>query len=145
MQTSIQTVLNLKAKSVGTVDKQTLNNYRQYHLPGCSNLMAVKKNVVFISNSNSIKHELAKSLGAIMIHRFGDLKFNKEILESLNNIEAEVIKMGWIKSEKDFITEACPCSNSKRRIDLVDLKTNTHYEFETSKKILKEGSVTIYI
>ena len=119
--------------------------WRQYHLPGCSNIHRVKRNVIFISNSTSIRHEMAKTLGALMVHKFGDLKFNDKILKAFNTIEEEVNKMGFVKSRNEIITEAVPTNRKGRRVDLVCLNTGIEYEFETSRKILKEGSFTTYI
>ena len=97
-------------------------NWYDYHLPGCGNLKRVKKNVVFISAANSLKHELAK---------------------------AEVC---WLikKARHEFITEAE--RNRKRgearvKVDIVDLDTREEIEIETNKsrakQLIKEGKATV--
>ena len=133
-------------KSVKILREQKKNNnWFKYHIPGCSNIHRIKKNVIFISDTNTIRHELAKSLGAIMLSRFGDIKFNARMIAYLTIIDEEIKLMNFAKNPTDFLTEAVPNSDSSRRIDLVSLKDCTHYEFETNHKIKKDGAVTIYL
>ena len=47
------------------------------------------------------------------------------------------------KSNEPFITEAQ--LDKSRRIDLVRLRDNQHFEFETNHTIKKEGAFTFYI
>lgn len=105
-----------------------------------------KKNAVLINSKDTIKHELSKSIGAIMIHKYGDVKFDNNLIEKINIISeyiSEILFSKWDENHTDFITEAWP--NTERRVDLVNLRTNDHIEFETNKKIKKDDAVTIYI
>jgi len=125
------------------------NNYRKYHIKGQSNVHSVKKNVIFLNAHNTIKHELAKSLGAIMLHRFGDVKFSDDIKLALEWIQSEVCKFHFEKNRTDFLTEASPNDEPDRVVDLVNLNEPipeyARFEFETNLKILKKNTVTIYI
>jgi hypothetical protein len=122
-----------------------LKNYRQYSPTAKNRLMNCKKNAIFPHNSNSIRHELAKCLGAIMIHRWGDVQFDtilKGKIKELSNY-VEMLFNGWPENHCSFLTEAW--RDEKRRIDLVNLATDDCLEFETSPIIKKPGSVTIYV
>lgn len=130
---------------MNTKDKKKMRkNWYKYHIPGMSGIHRLKKNAIFVSNANTINHELAKCLGAIMVNRFGDLKFTPKIKKCLYEIDKEVRKLGFVKSPSDFVTEAEPNSEN-RRVDLVELKNNTRYEFETKKRERKENCITIYL
>jgi hypothetical protein len=128
-----------------TLNKEINKNYRSYHIPGQANHQSVKKNVIFISRANSIKHELSKCLGSIMIHKFGDVKFNRTILEAIKTIEYEIKQFNMPENPCDFITEACPNDRKDRRIDLVNIHHKDEFEFETDHTIKKEGAITIKI
>ena len=120
-------------------------NYHHYHVPSMSNIHSLKKDAIFVSDANSISHELAKCLGAIMVKRFSDLKFNPEIVRALGVISDEVAKFGFEKNHGSFLTEASPNESPNRRVDLVSLTDNQRYEFETDKTINKSNCCTIYI
>lgn len=96
-------------------------NYNKYHIPGMTNIHRIKRNAVFISTANSLKHELKKL----------------EICYELK------------KAGKEFITEAEKNSRkgeAKRRVDIVDLVTGDIIEVETNKRIKKkDATFTIYI
>ena len=125
--------------------KKILNNWRHYFTPGCPRTHRLKKNAIFLSKHSKIRHQLAKCLGSIMVKKFGDVKFNDAIIEYLILIEKEVENIGLIDSPSEFITEAVPCEDKTRRVDLVELKNNVRFEFECDHKVRKENSVTIYI
>lgn len=120
-------------------------------MPNKGNHCTIKKNVISVSSGDipSIRHELAKSLGAIMLRRYSDVKFNPMIVAALKAIEREIKDMGFVKSPASYITEACPNENKERRVDLVNIDTDTRYEFETSLKVKKVDDghlvITIYI
>jgi len=87
-------------------------NWFKYHIPGCGNLMRVKRNAIFISAANSKEHEMKKC----------------EICYELKKIKHE------------FITEAE--RNRKRnearvKVDIVDLTTGEEIEIETTKSRAK--------
>jgi len=99
------------------------DNYNKYHPPGGSNFQTLKRNAIFISAANSLKHEMKKL----------------EICYELKSIGIP------------FLTEAE--KNKKkgdtiRRVDIVNLVTGEEIEIETNHKINKfknkEGT-TIYI
>ena len=123
-------------------------NRRKYRTPTGSETERRTRNAVFISTHNTITHELSKSLGSYMIKKWGDIKFDKNIVKLLwkinDHVEKELMK-GWKKESHDFITEAVPIDNKERTIDLVDLKNNTGFEFEVNKKIIKKDYIRIDI
>ena len=90
--------------------KRELGNYRNYHIPGCSNINTVKVNAIFISAANSFEHEMKKCAVCY------DLKSNGG----------------------NFITEAQRNKNDEkgsiRRVDVVDLTTGLEIEIETDVK-----------
>lgn len=122
-------------------------NRNLYKIPGGANYQLRTKNAIHISPACSIKHEIAKCLGAYMIRKWGDVKFNQDILNALEvlDLAANAQMYDWPKIKGSFITEAVIKKQPDRRVDLVVLDDNTHIEFETSKKIKKEGAVTIYL
>ncbi len=129
------------------IKKAIIENRKKYRIQGGQNYQLRSLNAIYISPSNSVKHELAKALGAYMIRKYGDIKFTDYIIESLDQIELDV-KMameGFAKEKDSFITEAVIKSQPDRRVDLVRLSDNTRFEFECSKKIKKEDCVTIYL
>lgn len=122
-------------------------NRRLYLSPAKSKTILRPKNAVFISSANSLRHELAKTIGSYMLRKYGDIKLSVWLVHLLKEIELETETMMSefpIQSE-DFITEAVPIQDKKRRIDLVRLRDNQWYEFETDKKIKKKYSYTFYI
>ena len=125
--------------------KVSYKNYNKYHKPGGANYQTVPKNAICISNANSAKHEIAKAVGAYMLHKFGDILFNDKIHAALEVIDEEVRNCEMVEQSTDFITEAVPNNEGGRRVDLVDLKSNTRFEFETDHKIEKDNAITIYI
>lgn len=70
--------------------KKVTKNYNSYHIPGTTEIQRVKRSVVFLNRGNKVSHELAKSLGAIMLSKYGDLKFNKKIKKAIKKIEEEL-------------------------------------------------------
>jgi len=123
------------------------NYITEYHTPGCSKIIKRAKNAVFFNNNNSMRHELAKAVGALMLGRYGDIKFSPALKKQLR-IFANAISFemsGFKKNKANFITEAVPNKEKNRRIDLVNIDNNIRYEFETNKKIKKDNCVTIYI
>ena len=128
------------------MDLKERRHWHQYHIQGCSNINTLKVNAVFLNNHSTVLHELSKCLGAIMVRRFSDLKFNPKIIEALRLIDSEVSKLNLVKSEGNFITEACPNENKNRRVDLVELRNNVRFEFETNpKNVKKDDVVTILL
>jgi len=133
--------------------KETKENVKRhwllYHIPSMSNIHRIKRDAIFVSNINTFKHELAKSLGAIMIKRFGDVKFNDKIIEAISLIDKEIATFGFTKNPSSFLTEAernLRKGEPRRRVDLINLVTGDELEFETNHKILKkEGAITILI
>ncbi len=98
-------------------EQRIAENWRKYHVPGQKHDL-LKKNAVFISTANSLKHELKK-------------------LE----ICYELKKLGSV-----FITEAEKRnSKPKRRVDIVDLSSGSEIEIETNHKIRKPKAISIYI
>ncbi len=119
-------------------------NRRKYLTPGTISLLR-PKNAVFLSTANSIKHELSKTIGALMLQRYGDIKFDEELVDAISHV-SEMIEdkmKEFPKSNEPFITEAQ--LDKSRRIDLVRLRDNQHFEFETNHTIKKEGAFTFYI
>ena len=123
------------------MDKKERKNYHSYHIQGCSQIHTVKSNVIFLNNHNTVLHELGKCLGAIMVHKFGDLKFSPETVGALRVINEEVGKLNLVKCESNFITEAVPNEDKSRRVDLVGLRDNVRFEFETDAKNIKKDNV----
>lgn len=121
--------------------------FRKFHTPGMPNHYPRKKNAIFISSGNTVCHELAKCLGAIMLHKHGDLKFNDKIILLLREIDTAVKDLDLAKQRTDFITEAVPNSQKDRRVDLVSLSDGTRYEFESVHTICKKdpGELVITI
>ena len=116
---------------------------KHYHVPSMPNYAHRKRNAVFYGSA-SIKHELAKALGCIMIRNWSDIKFTPRIVELITQLESvvEFTMKDFIKSSGEFITEAVPNERPDRRVDVVCLDTDARYEFETDKKINKGGDVT---
>jgi len=106
----------------------------------------VKRNAIFLSKANSVKHELSKCIGSIMLNRWGDLKFSEHIVKNVNYL-ANIIELnmsGFPNRKAEFITEAC--SNEEDRIiDLIRLEDNQRFEFETDNSVKKKNCITIYL
>jgi len=129
-------------------DKMTSEKIRRlYKIPSGANYQHRSKNAIYISPSNSIRHEMAKALGAYQLRKYGDVFFNEKITETLKKLEelSKIAVKDCQTETTDFITEAVPKKEPERRVDLVSLKDNTRYEFETNKKTVKEGAITINI
>lgn len=118
-----------------------------YRIPGGANYQLRSKNAIYISPGNSIKHELAKCIGAYMIRKWSDIKITDSVLRLLDALSSEIdFTMRYFDKDKsDFITEAVPKGDPKRRVDLVRLDDNTRYEFESSKRVKKDNCITIYL
>ncbi len=100
--------------------KRVRDNYLKYHVPGLSNIHRIKKNCIFISTANSLKHELKKL----------------EVCYELKTLGCE------------FLTEAeknLKKGEPKRRVDVVNLSNGEEIEIETKHSVKKEGATTIYI
>lgn len=123
------------------------NNRKKYRIPSGANYQLRSKNAIYISPSNSVKHELAKALGGYMLRKWGDIKFSARLVKALEEVEKASLEVmiGFVKEKTDFITEAVPKKEPERRIDLVKLDDDTRFEWESNKKIKKENSITIYI
>ena len=124
------------------------NNRKLYKILSCANHQLRSKNAIYISPSNSIKHELAKTIGGYLLRKWGDIPFyNPELLNLLYKIEVCVndLMKGFPKDKSDFITEAVPINEPLRRVDLVRLSDDQRFEFETDKKVKKENCCTIYL
>lgn len=131
-----------------SMDKIIIEKNRgKYMCPGGAVYTKRALNAVFISSTNTVRHELAKSLGAYMLRKWGEVKFTPEIVVLLKDLErvTKDVMADFVVEPKAFITEAVPKWDKDRRVDLVCLDTLQHFEFETSKKICKEGAFTFYI
>jgi hypothetical protein len=125
-----------------------LINNRKYHVQGCSLNNRPKINAVTFSNNETIRHVLGKTLAAYLIHKYGDIKIEEEVMLLIRRIDSlveEDLMKDFVRDPHEFITEAVPNDNPKRRIDIVDLNTDTHIEIETDHSIKKEGAITIKI
>ena len=122
-------------------------NRNLYKIPGGNNYQLRSKDAVYFASNETIKHAMAKALAGIMIKKWGDVKFTQPILTALK-VLSEITNdefREWPKAKGHFITEAVIKKQPDRRVDLVNLETNDLIEFETNKKIKKEGAVTIYL
>jgi len=132
-------------KKLTELEKQ---NWYKYHKNGGTNLTRCPLNVIHIGNE-SIKHELSKCLAGITLRKYGEIYFDKMVIDLITQIENIIEYQKYMKNPVNFITEAVPNNNKKRRVDLVRLDTGEKIEFETNKKIdkgFKEiGVKTIYI
>jgi hypothetical protein len=81
-----------------------MENYRKYHIPGCSNYYRRPKNAIYINPANSLKHEIGK------LTKCYELR----------------------KIKHEFITEAVENATGLRR-DIVDMDDGEKYEIETDK------------
>ncbi len=121
--------------------------FRSYSRTAGDSLTGCVKNAVLIHGSNSVRHEISKCLGAIMVSRYGDVKFDKNLVDKVKLMSEYIETLlfrNWEVSPTSFITEAW--SGPKRRVDLVNLSTGDEIEFECNKKIEpKDGATTIFI
>lgn len=127
--------------------KEVHENWHKYHVKGMPYHHRVKKNAIFISSHNTIKHELSKCVGGIMLNKYGDVDFNKDLLVGLESF-ANLIELSmkdYPKSKSNFITEAASDENPERIIDLVNLNNGEQIEFEINKNILKKDCRSIYL
>lgn len=131
-------------------------NRKKYTIPSGANYQLRSKNAIYISHTNSIRHELAKCIGAYQLRKWGEVNLTEEIVKKIKELEKETKETmkEFPRQSSDFITEAVPKLRTRkekgildknRRIDLVDLRNNDWIEFETNKKIKKEHSITFYI
>ena len=132
------------------MNKQTLTsetNRRKYLSNTKSETQIRPKNAVFLSSHNTLRHELAKTVGAYMLRKWGDINLNPELVRKIKELEDTINKVmqPFPKQPVDFITECCPRDNLNRRIDLVRLSDCQHFEFETRKEIKKDNCFTFYI
>lgn len=139
------------------LSKEAKENYKHYHRSGNSSFMKIPLNVILINSGSTVKHEMSKCLGGIMINKWGEIKITPRIVELLNELQKETLEVmkDFEKKGRDFITEAVANSerynddkgvSRERRVDLVELDRNIRYEFETNhneKKPDKAGIVTI--
>lgn len=120
----------------------------KYHKQGCTKNSPCVKNAVFFGRNETFNHALAKSIGALMLLKYGDLKFNQIIINNLNvlceSIDVFVKSMPFQK--EDFITEAVPNNVKNRRIDLVRLRDDVWYEFvKTNLPNIEDEKNTVVI
>lgn len=132
------------------VELKRLQTERTYHIPGMPNYAHRKRNSIFFGNE-SIKHVLAKAIGAYMLRKYGDVKFTGRTIELLDDLSngINVDMKDFVEEGAEYVTEVVPNDDNSRRVDLVCLDTGARYEFETNHKVLKdkgnEGTTTIYI
>ena len=88
--------------------KEVIKNYHKYHIPGCAHHKTLKKNAIFISTTNTIKHELAKCIGGIMLKRWGDISFSETVKGLINLLDKQIAKefQEWPEEGSDFLTES---------------------------------------
>ena len=132
------------------------NNRKKYTIPSGSAFQLRSRNAIYLSPTNTVKHELSKMIGGYMIRKWGEIKFDKELIDMIDVIDVYIKELmkDFTKNKGSFITEAVPklktlkekgVTDKNRRIDLVHLDTNDWWEWETNKKVKKEKSFTIYI
>lgn len=51
-------------------------NYTAYSPTAKNRLLNCKKNVIHIGSNELVRHELSKCVGAIMVHKYGDVKWS---------------------------------------------------------------------
>ena len=94
-----------------------LENLRRYHKRGCSNFTRCGVDNIYLDLSTDKKHKL-------------------KVLEVCKE---------FIEKDIHFITEAVPNKSPKRRIDIVNLKTNDWIEIENTGKIKKDANITHFL
>ena len=129
--------MSMKSKPLNKAEEET---HRQYHIPGCPNYQRRTKSSVYFNAGSTVKHEMAKALGALMLQKWGDVKFNEPTLKALNDLAnaVNVSFKDYEKCKKNFLTEVVPNKEPDRRVDLVSLDDDYRYEFETDHKIQKD-------
>lgn len=128
------------------IEQENINrNHRSYHVPGCSSAHHPKKNAISTSRHNTIKHELWKAIGVIMLQRYGDLMATDKMKAAVDTIQEEILDIGFTEDPTDYWTEAVPNDAPNRRVDLVNGKNDDRFEFETDHSIRKENAITIHI
>lgn len=123
-----------------------VENNRKYIKQGCASHQRCPINAISLNSRNKINHELSKSIGGIMLLKYGDIKFTSKIILGIRALSRiiELEMQDFPKVKEDFISECVPLDNPKRRIDLLRLRDELPYEFE-NKKIKKKGVISIYI
>jgi hypothetical protein len=152
--------MNIKRKyrrlTVVNLNKEENKTYGKYHCPGMPNYARRPKNSVYYNAGSTTIHELYKATAALMLQKWGDVKFNdatkKGLLELSRSIDLSFKE--FPKQKKNFLTEVVPnaertIDNKERRVDLVRLEDDYRFEFENNKNIKKdlgrEKTVTIQI
>lgn len=107
----------VKRKLSKHLKPEELDVWRKFHKRGCGQYVKCKLDQVNLDINTTKGHKL------------GILKLATKA----------------IKNGEHFITEAVPNDNTKRRVDLVNLTTNTNHEIETDKKVKKPGAKTTYV
>lgn len=126
---------------------QEIQTHSSYHVPGQAQFYTIKKNSVFINSNNTLQHEISKTIGALMLHKYGDIKWSIDLINAVEKVTDEIKKnmKGFTIQPTSFITEAVPNNEPDRRVDLVNLNNDVRYEFETDSKIKKDNCITIYL
>ena len=70
-----------------------LKNWRGYSPTAGNRLQSVKSNAIFVHNNNSVKHELAKCVSAIMLHKWGDVLYDEKLNDAIQNVSDIVSEM----------------------------------------------------
>ena len=127
----------MKSKPLNKAEEE---NYKSYHIPGCPAYQRRTKSSVYFNAGSTVKHEMAKALGALMLQKWGDVKFNESTLKALNAL-ADAVNVSFKdhpKTKKNFLTEVVPNKEPDRRVDLVSLEDDYRYEFETKAGVIKD-------
>jgi hypothetical protein len=138
----------MNQKSMELAEQET---YRHYRAPGNNNMARRAVNTVCYAANNTCKHELAKAVGALMLHKWGEIKFNDVMVQKITELAKamETTTRDWPKQKANYITECVPRSDPSRRVDLLRLVDDYRFEFETDHKEVKdfkrEKTITIPI
>ena len=89
--------------------KVSEQNRKLYKIPSGANYQLRSKNAIYISPTNSLRHELAKTIGAYMLRKYGDIKFSEQIGKCLYCFSKIVTE-----SMKDFPKEKHQFTFQKR-------------------------------
>ncbi len=132
---------------------------RKYKARGSS--MPPKRNVIYISKNNSIKHELAKCLVAIMIRKGYTIEqiveiHKNELMHERGWVDLlEIVVGGYASSDKEipkpinksgsFITEAEIKGENGRIVDVVSLSEDEEVEIVHSSLSKKAKGTVIKI
>jgi hypothetical protein len=126
-------------------------NHKKYHIPGCPAYVRRPRNAVYYNAGSTTKHELCKAIGGLMLQKYGDIKFNELLIDKIEQVAANIdILCKDMGGKADFLTECVPNNEGNRRVDLLRLRDEVRFEFETNHKVLKAEklgvhTVTIYI